>query len=66
MSKNLIGRIAQWIANELIVKGLSKSPAFQRFAVRTHETTQQLAKKAAETTKEFAESDAARELQKVR
>ncbi|KAA8493037.1 hypothetical protein FVE85_9309 [Porphyridium purpureum] len=63
MSKNLFGRVAQWLVNEVMVKTLSNSPAFQRFALRVHESTQKLAQKAAETTKELAESEATKEAQ---
>uniref|UniRef100_A0A7S0ZDT4 Uncharacterized protein n=1 Tax=Timspurckia oligopyrenoides TaxID=708627 RepID=A0A7S0ZDT4_9RHOD len=62
MSKNIIARVAQWLANELIVKGLANNPSFQRFAVRTHEQTQKLAEKAAKSSKELAESESVRAL----
>mmetsp|Transcript_20697 Transcript_20697/g.35662 ORF Transcript_20697/g.35662 Transcript_20697/m.35662 type:complete len:106 (+) Transcript_20697:168-485(+) len=62
MSRNLIARIAQWLANELIVKGLAKNPTFQRFAHRTHAETTRMAEKAAQSTKNLVESESAKKL----
>eukprot|EP00941_MAST-03F_sp_MAST-3F-sp1_P005394 g5394.t1 len=47
----LFQRIAQWLANELIIERLAKSSAFQRFAmktVRAQEKTAEIGKKAGE------------------
>lgn len=30
-----LGRVAQWVVNELVVDNLANNPSFQRFAVRT-------------------------------
>mmetsp|Transcript_9736 Transcript_9736/g.20514 ORF Transcript_9736/g.20514 Transcript_9736/m.20514 type:complete len:113 (-) Transcript_9736:5-343(-) len=57
MSKNIIARIAQWLANELIVKGLANNPSFQRFAQRTHARTQEIANKAVKTSQELAQNE---------
>mmetsp|Transcript_4709 Transcript_4709/g.6691 ORF Transcript_4709/g.6691 Transcript_4709/m.6691 type:complete len:108 (+) Transcript_4709:233-556(+) len=43
-----IQRIANYIANEVIVKGLAESKTFQRFALRTHTTVQDLKAKGTE------------------
>ncbi|KAK4531749.1 hypothetical protein CCYA_CCYA09G2606 [Cyanidiococcus yangmingshanensis] len=43
MRGDIIARIAQWLANEVVVKGLANSALFQRFALRTHATFRQLA-----------------------
>eukprot|EP00170_Pyropia_yezoensis_P007967 contig_33014_g7993 len=51
---NLIGRIAQWLANEIIVKGLGSNPAFQRFALRSAESAQALARQATDAAAEAA------------
>ena len=32
---SFVGRVASWLANEVIVKTLSESRAFQRFALKT-------------------------------
>lgn len=61
----LFGRIAQWLANEIIVKGLSNSPAFQRFAVRSSEQARELSKSAAEAAKNLSELKSVQQLRKV-
>jgi len=43
-----IQRIANYIANEVIVKGLAESKTFQRFALRTHTSVQDLKSKGTE------------------
>mmetsp|Transcript_20848 Transcript_20848/g.62207 ORF Transcript_20848/g.62207 Transcript_20848/m.62207 type:complete len:105 (+) Transcript_20848:173-487(+) len=35
MSNPFVQRVANWLAQEVVVKGLSESKAFQRFALRT-------------------------------
>lgn len=62
----LFGRIAQWLANEVIVKGLSNNPAFQRFAVRSSQRANELTKSAAEATKNLTESEGVAQFRKVR
>ncbi|OSX74901.1 hypothetical protein BU14_0262s0018 [Porphyra umbilicalis] len=59
---NLIGRVMQWLANEIIVKGLGSNPAFQRFAVRSAEQAQALAKQAADVAAEAASNPNVRAL----
>jgi hypothetical protein len=46
MRGDIIARIAQWLANEVVVKGLANSTLFQRFALRTHATFRQLAERS--------------------
>lgn len=62
----LFGRIAQWLANEIIVKGLANSPAFQRFAVRSSEQAKELSKSAAEAAKNLSELESLQQLRKVK
>lgn len=59
---NLIGRIAQWLANEIIVKGLGSNPAFQRFALRSAESAQALARQATDAAAEAAANPSVRAL----
>lgn len=59
------GRVVQWLANEIIVKGLSNSPAFQRFAVRSSQQAKELSKSAAEAAKNLSESDSVQQLRQV-
>ncbi|CAN8077073.1 unnamed protein product [Agarophyton chilense] len=53
----LFSRIAQWLASEVIVKGLANNPAFQRFAVRSSQQAKELSKSAAEAAKNLSESE---------
>lgn len=62
----LFGRIAQWLANEVIVKGLANNPAFQRFAVRSSQRATELTKSAAEAAKNVSESESVAQFRKVR
>lgn len=62
----IFGRIAQWLANEVIVKGLANNPAFQRFAVRSSQRATELSKSAAEAAKNMSESEGVAQLRKVR
>ncbi|GJQ08782.1 hypothetical protein GpartN1_g573.t1 [Galdieria partita] len=41
----LVARVAHWFANEVIVKNLANSEAFQRFAVRSSQSIEQLVRK---------------------
>lgn len=43
-----IQRIANWVANEVIVKGLAESRTFQRMALKTHTTIEEMNKKGSE------------------
>mmetsp|Transcript_13753 Transcript_13753/g.19664 ORF Transcript_13753/g.19664 Transcript_13753/m.19664 type:complete len:127 (+) Transcript_13753:135-515(+) len=43
-----VQRIANYIANEILIKGLANSKTFQRFAVRTDATLQKLKKESNE------------------
>lgn len=61
---NFFARVLQYLLNDAIVKGLSSNPAFQRFAVRTNQQMQQVAKQAAETAKAIKDSPAVAEAQK--
>lgn len=60
-----MGRIIQWLANEVIVKGLSNNPAFQRFAVRSSQQAKDLRKSASAALKNIAESENAAQMRKV-
>lgn len=60
------GRVAQYLANEVIVKGLANNPAFQRFAVRSSQQAKELSKSAAEAAKNMSESETFVQLKKVR
>ena len=48
MSQNFIARIVNHVANEIIIKGLSNSRTFQKFAVRTNQQKEQLQKHGTE------------------
>jgi hypothetical protein len=51
-----VQRIANYVANEIIIKGLANSKAFQRFAVRSDSKIQELHKTGTESfTKAFEE-----------
>mmetsp|Transcript_35089 Transcript_35089/g.69138 ORF Transcript_35089/g.69138 Transcript_35089/m.69138 type:complete len:111 (-) Transcript_35089:274-606(-) len=39
-----VQRIANYVANEIVIKGLAESRTFQRFALRTHENVQKVKK----------------------
>eukprot|EP00051_Salpingoeca_urceolata_P032440 m.15775 g.15775 ORF g.15775 m.15775 type:complete len:92 (-) comp5086_c0_seq1:106-381(-) len=41
-------RVASFLANEVIVKALAKSPNFQKFAAATHQRVQHVSKAGAE------------------
>eukprot|EP00586_Coscinodiscus_wailesii_P013902 CAMPEP_0172498134 /NCGR_PEP_ID=MMETSP1066-20121228/109759_1 /TAXON_ID=671091 /ORGANISM="Coscinodiscus wailesii, Strain CCMP2513" /LENGTH=111 /DNA_ID=CAMNT_0013271289 /DNA_START=79 /DNA_END=414 /DNA_ORIENTATION=+ len=49
MSAQFIQRIANYIANELLIKGLSESRTFQRFALKTDKHLTQFKKGGAES-----------------
>lgn len=52
----LFARIFQWLANEVIVKGLSNNRAFQQFAVRSSQQAAEASKAASEAAKALSES----------
>ena len=55
-------RVANYVANEVIIKGLANSRTFQRFAVRTNKQYEDLTKQGAnqlnETLEELAKQQA--------
>jgi hypothetical protein len=48
-------RVANYVGNEIIVKGLAESKAFQRFAVRSNKTYEDYAKQGTEKLNETIE-----------
>ena len=60
MSQQFIARVVNYVANEIIVKGLANSRTFQKFAVRTNQQYQELnkqgAEKIAKTVEEIAKA----------
>lgn len=60
MSQQFIARVVNYVANEIIVKGLANSRTFQKFAVRTNQQYQDLnkhgAEKLAKTMEDIAKS----------
>jgi len=60
MSQQFIARVVNYVANEIIVKGLANSRTFQKFAVRTNQQYQEFNKhgteKIAKTIEELAKS----------
>ena len=44
MSQQFIARVVNYVANEVIIKGLSNSRTFQKFAVRTNKQYEELNK----------------------
>jgi hypothetical protein len=63
MANQFFQRVANYVANEIIVKGLANSRTFQRFAVRTSKQYDDLTKQSAEqvnkTLEELAKQQAA-------
>ena len=60
MSQQFIARVVNYVANEIIVKGLANSRTFQKFAVRTNQQYEELnrhgTEKIAKTLEEMAKS----------
>jgi hypothetical protein len=58
MSNQFFARVANYVANEIIVKGLANSRTFQRFAVRADKQYQNIQQQGTEhvskTVEEFA------------
>jgi hypothetical protein len=52
----LFARVFQWLANEVIVKGLANNRAFQQFAVRSSQQAREASKAAADAAKALAGS----------
>ncbi|CAN6448940.1 unnamed protein product [Victoria cruziana] len=52
---NFMHRVLSYVINELVVNGLANSPAFQRFAVRTSKTLEDISVKASKKRQELAE-----------
>jgi hypothetical protein len=48
-----ISRLANYIGNELLIKGLANSKTFQRFALRTDHSLQQIKKQGTESFEEM-------------
>jgi len=63
MSQQFISRVVNYVANEIIVKGLANSRTFQKFAVRTNQQYQEFNKqgadKLAKTVEDIAKSQGA-------
>jgi hypothetical protein len=53
---HLIARVFQWLANEVIVKSLANSPAFQQFAVRTAAQARAASRQAADVARAMSKS----------
>lgn len=53
---SFLSRVLQYLANEVIVKGLANNPSFQRFAVRSAEQARALTKSVHETVQETAKT----------
>eukprot|EP00537_Pseudo-nitzschia_pungens_P003703 CAMPEP_0172357262 /NCGR_PEP_ID=MMETSP1060-20121228/1633_1 /TAXON_ID=37318 /ORGANISM="Pseudo-nitzschia pungens, Strain cf. cingulata" /LENGTH=104 /DNA_ID=CAMNT_0013077843 /DNA_START=70 /DNA_END=384 /DNA_ORIENTATION=- len=60
MSQQFIQRVVNYVANEILVKGLANSRTFQKFAVRTNQQYNELnqhgAEKIAKTIEELAKN----------
>ncbi|CAB9512776.1 expressed unknown protein [Seminavis robusta] len=48
-----VQRVANYIANEVLIKGLANSKTFQRFALRTDHSLQQVKKQGTESFEEM-------------
>ena len=67
MSSQFIRRVADYVANEILIKGLANSKTFQRFAVRTDKNIQDLSKMGTEhVNKAFDSLTQAEQQQQVR
>ena len=69
MANQFIQRVANYVANEIVVKGLANSRTFQRFAVQTNKQYEDLTKQSAEQLskklEELAKKQAAEGVQRV-
>ncbi|TVU15305.1 hypothetical protein EJB05_38819, partial [Eragrostis curvula] len=52
---NLFGRALSYVVNEFLVEGLANNRAFQRFAVKTNRTLENLSSKVKEVREEVSE-----------
>jgi hypothetical protein len=59
---NLIARVFQWLANEVIVKSLANNPSFQQFAVRTAAQARAASRQAADVARAMSESSSVAQL----
>jgi len=50
---NFIGRVMQYLVNELLVDRLANNQAFQRFAVRSSRAVEEMAQKGLQTKEEL-------------
>lgn len=66
MSSQFIRRVADYIANEVLVKGLANSKTFQRFAVRTNKNLQDIERVGTEHLNKAFDSLTAAEQQQIR
>ena len=48
MANQFIQRVANYVANEIVVKGLANSRTFQRFAVQTNKQYEDMSKQSVE------------------
>ena len=55
MSSQFIQRLVNYLANEVLIKGLANSKTFQRFAVRTDATLRDVHKTGTETLQQTLE-----------
>ena len=62
---NLFSRIANYLAQEVIVKGLANNKAFQQFALRSAESLAEARNALQETAKRLSNSPTANELKNV-
>lgn len=65
---NFMNRVLSYLVNELLVEKLSNSPSFQRFAVRTSRTLEDLSTKGIQMRFEVSErlKDLSRKIEKDR
>ncbi|KAL4189748.1 hypothetical protein AMTRI_Chr08g208690 [Amborella trichopoda] len=50
-----LNRLISYVVNEVVVRGLANSPTFQRFAVRTSKTIEDVSAKAIQKRLQFEE-----------
>ena len=65
MSQQFVARIVNYVANELIVKGLANSRTFQKFAVRTNKQYEELSKQGTEKMTQTFENLAKQQQQQM-
>eukprot|EP00250_Pteridium_aquilinum_P034855 c8221_g1_i1 orf=96-332(+) len=53
--RNMIHRVLQYVANELIVDRLANNHSFQRFAVRSAKAIEDMSRKSAQKTEQMKE-----------